>query len=476
MKILLINNDSMVKKLFEAVAKKLGLDLIAQDSLKLPNAEDEFFLFLDDGVAGEYSELLQSPKILIKVYLHKRTSSPADGFEFYIKKPFLPTEVLDILKSRLADFGIDESTTSNLTKDDLAEIPEHSLAIDDFDLDELDDLDFKDADFENQKGPSKPIPHISDDFDLSDLEEIQGVLDDLEKEKDSGKQSDSSKDSPDEEDSGFDFIEVKEDKPDSPKEQTDEIEEQPDIDEILKNVKSSMTEQQNQDKEEQKEADTTVKDALSELADELNFDNVLSSEESSISDLQKHKNIEEDIHEDQINKKDDEITVDESFQKNEENYSEEAFGESSSILDKKQIDEVKKILEETQDEENQNKETLMATPQEAKEIEEIEEQDIIDVLGDTNKGEDMKETHTDTENKIKEDFDMPFENMDDFTLSDNEFDKNILAEDLDVQDQLQTSQNNSILNLLNNTSIEGLKSLLDGMQLTINISFPDKKK
>ncbi|PAF53990.1 hypothetical protein BKH42_03215 [Helicobacter sp. 13S00482-2] len=487
MKILLINNDSMVKKLFEAVAKKLGLDLIIQDNLKLPDLEDDFFLFIDEGVSGNYSELLSSPKVLSSVYLHKRTSNPIEGFGFYVKKPFLPTEILDILKRRLADFGITEDTTSNLTKDDLADIPEQSLAIDDFDLDELDELDLKDDDDKKNTEPPKPIPHISDNFDLSDLKEIQNVLDDLEKET---KKRDSSEEKLNDKDSEFDFIKVQddEDKPDARVEQTTEdMQEEPDIEEILKDVRLDIQEQNTQDEKNEKQTDETIQNAMSEFADELDISTIESSLHSPNDDF----NLDEDFQgeEQSVISKDDEANdmhfqKDDQIQEDEQNVvnmkktqDNEVVLPSSGILDKKQIDEVKKILEETQDNQDEDKGNLMAPASKAKQIEEIQEEDIAHVFDDIDNGEDMKEKHTEKNTKEdKEDFDVTFDDAEDFSSQGNGSKKDTITSDSNKQETTEASQANGISNLLNNTSIDGLKSILDGMQLTINISFPDKKK
>lgn len=498
----------MVKKLFEAVAKKLGLDLIIQNNLNLPNAEDDFFLFVDDSVSGDYSELVSSEKNLMKTYLHKRNNKQAEGFEFYIKKPFLPTEVLDILRTRLADFGITEATTSNLTKDDLEEIPEYSFALDDFNLDEADDLGFKEIEDED-KGPRKPVPHISDDFNLDDLEEIQNVLDDMEKEKAKNSKKESEVDAHTDEDA--EHLEVL-----PPTTTEEEPEEEPDIEGILEGVKSDVEKSKKELEEESKikalieseeepstedermhdedseaidaieDSDTRADFLAEDLLDDLELDTEEKDAEEKIEEKQQiteeeNSKVAQNIIDDFMQESDlgqdknhndayDDFDLDEVNKDTEAN---EEISNFSNILDKKQIDEVKKILEQTEDEENQNKEVPMALASEAKEIEEIEEQDIMDILGDTSKGEDMKKTKT--KNTTPEDLDMSFDKTDDFAMMEDEFDKSALTEDLDVEEPSKDNSGNDIQNFINNTSIDGLKSILDGMQLTINISFPNKK-
>lgn len=502
MKILLINNDSMVKKLFEAVAKKLGLDLMVQDNLNLPGTEDDFFLFIDDSIGGDYSQILSSEKNLMKTYLHKRNNKQAEGFEFYIKKPFLPTEVLDILKTRLADFGITEATTSNLTKDDIEEIPEYSFALDDFNLDEADDLGFKDIE-EEDRGPRKPVPHISDNFNLDDLEEIQSVLDDMEKEKAKDKKEPEIAPIIDEDIQDIELPSA---------ETEDEQEEEPDIEEILQSVKSdvekskqeleeesknnvsmqaeeesSMESEKIQDQYTQAIEDTEDSDikpfSAEDLLDDLHIDAKEETKERQEEQIiaQQDPVSEQNIMDDLMGQND--LTQDKNHNDDFDDFDLDAvshdsedpqeISDFSNVLDKKQIDEVKKILEETEDEENQNKEIAMAQASEAKEIEEIEEVDMMDILGDTTKGEDMKKTKT--ENTTQEDLDMSFDKIDDFAMMSDEFDKSALTEDLDVEEPLKGKSENDIQNFINNSSIDGLKSILDGMQLTINISFPNKK-
>lgn len=496
LKILLINNDSMVKKLFEAVAKKLGLDLTTQDNLNLPNTEDDFFLFIDDSISGDYSEILSSERNLMKTYLHKRNNKQAEGFEFYIKKPFLPTEVLDILKSRLADFGITDATTSNLTKDDLEEIPEYSFALDDFNLDEADDLGFKDIEDED-KGPRRPIPHISDNFNPDDLQEIQNVLEDMEKEK-----TKDGKNGKKVSEILADFNEDDLDLEVLTNEIEEEQEEEPDIEGILDDVKLDV--QKSKQELEESNINTSIKteedlSVESKKIEDESTGTIEDSDSSSVSlaedflddlqidtkeklenkqeiaeqeDFKTKQNILDDLSQDgDHNDGYDDFNLDKIDQDSEVSSEISHF---SNILDKKQIDEVKKILEQTEDEENQNKEVPMVLASEAKEIEEIEEEDIMDILGDTSKGEDMKKTKN--KNTTPEDLDMSFDKIDDFAMMKDEFDKSALTEDLDIEEPSRDNSGNDIQNFINNTSIDGLKSILDGMQLTINISFPNKKK
>lgn len=495
LKILLINNDSMVKKLFEAVAKKLGLDLTTQDNLNLPNTEDDFFLFIDDSISGDYSEILSSERNLMKTYLHKRNNKQAEGFEFYIKKPFLPTEVLDILKSRLADFGITDATTSNLTKDDLEEIPEYSFALDDFNLDEADDLGFKDIEDED-KGPRRPIPHISDNFNPDDLQEIQNVLEDMEKEKTkdgkNGKKGSEILADFNEDDLDLEVL---------TNEIEEEQEEEPDIEGILDDVKLDV--QKSKQELEESNINTSIKteEDLSVESKKIEDESTGTIEDSDSSSVSLAEDFLDDLQIDTKEKLENkqEITEQEDFKTKQNilddlsqdgnhndgyddfnldkiDHDSEVSSEIShfsNILDKKQIDEVKKILEQTEDEENQNKEVPMVLASEAKEIEEIEEQDIMDILGDTSKGEDMKKTKN--KNTTPEDLDMSFDKIDDFAMMKDEFDKSALTEDLDIEEPSRDNSGNDIQNFINNTSIDGLKSILDGMQLTINISFPNKK-
>ncbi|BEG56555.1 Poly E-rich protein ChePep [Helicobacter sp. NHP21005] len=105
MKILLVNQNKMVGKLFENIAKKLDLELVAEEHVEkiLPTLEEskECFFFADDtAVDGEEYEHLKShlEGVQLSGLLLRKGIEEFGEFTHYIKKPFLPTDILHILQ------------------------------------------------------------------------------------------------------------------------------------------------------------------------------------------------------------------------------------------------------------------------------------------------------------------------------------------------------------------------------------------
>ncbi|BCZ19117.1 hypothetical protein NHP190012_07590 [Helicobacter sp. NHP19-012] len=108
MKILLVNQNKMVGKLFENIAKKLGLELVAEEHVKeiLPTLEEnrDCFFFADDtAVDGEGYECLKPHLggVSFSGLLLRKGIKEFGEFTHYIKKPFLPTDVLHILQRNM---------------------------------------------------------------------------------------------------------------------------------------------------------------------------------------------------------------------------------------------------------------------------------------------------------------------------------------------------------------------------------------
>ncbi|BDQ29094.1 hypothetical protein [Helicobacter ailurogastricus] len=105
MQILLVNQNKIVGKLFENIAKKLDLDLVAAEHVEeiLPTLEENpnCFFFADDTAVDseEYARLkphLETVKF--SGLLLRKGIEEFGEFTHYIKKPFLPTDVLHILQ------------------------------------------------------------------------------------------------------------------------------------------------------------------------------------------------------------------------------------------------------------------------------------------------------------------------------------------------------------------------------------------
>ncbi|WP_104691160.1 hypothetical protein [Helicobacter heilmannii] len=108
MKILLVNQNKMVGKLFENIAKKLDLELVAEEHAEeiLPALDEskECFFFADDtAVDGEEYERLKPhlDGVPLSGLLLRKGIEEFGEFTHYIKKPFLPTDILHILQRNM---------------------------------------------------------------------------------------------------------------------------------------------------------------------------------------------------------------------------------------------------------------------------------------------------------------------------------------------------------------------------------------
>lgn len=124
MKIVLINTDPMVAKLVEATAKKTGISLTSYantDEVDSSVLTQESFVFIDEGAIGSDSGRVKSiAQGFLSCLLYAKTK-PIKEFTHVVKKPFLPTEILDILQAELLKLGQDLRNASNITKDQIAE-------------------------------------------------------------------------------------------------------------------------------------------------------------------------------------------------------------------------------------------------------------------------------------------------------------------------------------------------------------------
>lgn len=101
MHFLLVNKNSAVKKIFNITAKKAGIELDVVDSIeKIPLDKDYGCIFVDDevlktGNVGDFKSKMITTKFCI---ILSKDSPLVSGFDSYIRKPFLPTDIYDVLK------------------------------------------------------------------------------------------------------------------------------------------------------------------------------------------------------------------------------------------------------------------------------------------------------------------------------------------------------------------------------------------
>lgn len=144
MHFLLVNKNSAVKKIFNITAKKAGIELDTVDSIeKIPLDKDYGCIFVDDevlktGNVGDFKSKMITTKFCI---ILSKDSPLVSGFDSYIRKPFLPTDIYDVLKKEKyneMNNAIDEGESG----EDLGEVSEATSDINansDIDLSEFSD-------------------------------------------------------------------------------------------------------------------------------------------------------------------------------------------------------------------------------------------------------------------------------------------------------------------------------------------------
>lgn len=101
MHFLLVNKNAAVKKIFNITAKKAGIELDVVDSVnKIPLDKDYSCIFVDDdmlktGDIGDFKTKMITTKFCV---ILSKDSPLVGGFDSYIRKPFLPTDIYEVLK------------------------------------------------------------------------------------------------------------------------------------------------------------------------------------------------------------------------------------------------------------------------------------------------------------------------------------------------------------------------------------------
>lgn len=181
MKILLLNTNPVVTKLVTLSAQKSGdiVDIAEDiDDPRLDSAYD--LLIVDDSLYTK--ELMQDIASKINyvrsLYVHSRDSEVSSEFDSFIKKPFLPTELVDLfvdVAKKVTPVGA--KTSRQTDESDEFEV------LDDFDVDDTQDEDLEHESILNidDLDEVKNLLDESDgdEFSLNDKKELEVLDDDL---------------------------------------------------------------------------------------------------------------------------------------------------------------------------------------------------------------------------------------------------------------------------------------------------------
>jgi uncharacterized membrane protein len=201
MKILLLNNNPVVNKLVTLSAQKTSDELSIADSVEAIESKSYDLLIVDDALYGEgvMQEINSKIKFNKSLYICSKEADFAEEFTKTLKKPFLPTDLVDMLISlgKMTETieldKIDETHDKFESFDNLEELDEElDLDLDELDgldeLDELDDLDEKlDEDVEDVEFKNSEHDAAMDGvLDKDELQEVQNLLEETEMEEDLG--------------------------------------------------------------------------------------------------------------------------------------------------------------------------------------------------------------------------------------------------------------------------------------------------
>lgn len=137
MKILLLNNNSVVDKLVTLSVQKTSDELKKADNIEDVEFENYDLLIVDDALCNE--EVIQTINNNLEfsksLYIYSKTAKAVEGFDKTLKKPFLPADLMDILKSLAQEIDAPE----NGRFDDIEEIDDLTDLNEYFELEELED-------------------------------------------------------------------------------------------------------------------------------------------------------------------------------------------------------------------------------------------------------------------------------------------------------------------------------------------------
>ncbi len=274
MNILLLNDNPVVTKLVTLSAQKTSDELDIVDNTQEIQEKNYDLFVLDDSLYSEDTLREVKSKIKFKksLYICSRDAKKIDGFTTIIKKPFLPTDLVELFakigkEASVVDLDAPEENFDSIDKG------EETLNLDELeelDLDNEDILDLEEFDNDN----------VLDELDLdNEVENLSDIDLDLELE------ADSELDEPEDlVDSVLDKEEVQE--------VQDLLEEAEEVDEIIENLDlddDSLDELEELDNEEELELDEELE--LEE--EELELDEELELEEED--NLDEELNLESQI-------------------------------------------------------------------------------------------------------------------------------------------------------------------------------------
>ena len=182
MNILLLNDNPVVTKLVTLSAQKTGSEILIASNMEEIQDGSYDLLIVDEALyTHELMDELKS-KISYKqaLYMLSRGASSVDGFDNEVKKPFLPTDLVELLSSisvavsNMKDKNVDMDLEEDfdMSEDIKNEIFNDSLKEDELNFDDFDNINLDAVNTENDD--------IGSILDHEDVQEVKNLLDEEE--------------------------------------------------------------------------------------------------------------------------------------------------------------------------------------------------------------------------------------------------------------------------------------------------------
>ena len=194
MNILLLNDNPVVTKLVTLSAQKTGSEIFIASNIDEIQGESYDLIIVDEALYSlDLMDELES-KITYKhsLYMLSRGAQSVDGFDYEVKKPFLPTDLVELLSSistallKINDEHVNPENENlqedfDMNKDLKSEVfIDSGIMDDDLDLDNL-DLDLDEIDLDNLSIKDDEVGSI---LDQDEVQEVKNLLDEAELQED----------------------------------------------------------------------------------------------------------------------------------------------------------------------------------------------------------------------------------------------------------------------------------------------------
>ena len=203
MKILLLNDNPVVTKLVTLSAQKTSDELSVVDSIDAIDESSCDLLVIDDTLFNDetFSQLQEKLTFSKSLYICSRDSKKEDGFTNTIKKPFLPTDLVELFSTLGREVSeiqtqalVVEDSSDEIELDEEIDLDSLDIGDDIGELDELDELGDLEEDSLDELGDLDEELSLDDEISLDDelslddanigildkddLQEVQDLLDD----------------------------------------------------------------------------------------------------------------------------------------------------------------------------------------------------------------------------------------------------------------------------------------------------------